>query len=277
MEKLDSLFNKNVITVLILVVVLLLVVVFAADLLIVFKSPAKDTLLSNLFPTSTLDLQELVTRAALTAEANATPTPEATITAMAFTPFASGLTPAAPSQGQDQPTVQPSPTPLPPTPTRGVPTRTAAATKAAPTLQNSAGACIPPGTPQTGKVLEIVDGDTIRVLIGGPVYTVRYIGLAPPANPFAAQSATYANSKLVYGKEVILFSDVQDKDAAGRLLRYVKAGNTFVNQELLKQGWGSALDAPPNSACEGVFSAAEQAARGSGAGQWNPTLVPPTP
>jgi len=280
MKKLDSLFNKNVITILIIVVVFLLAVVFAVDLYIVFKSPAKDTLLTNLFPTPTFDLKELVTRAALTAEANAKSTPPPTITTMPFTPFASELTPSAEIQTATQTAqtpIQPTQTPVLPTPTKVVSIRTPPTTQAATPSANTGADCIPANTPQTGKVLEILDGNTIRVMIGGPVYTVRYIGVATPTNPIAAQAATYTNGKLVYGKEVTLFTDVEDKDAVGRLLRYVKTGNTFVNLEMINKGWGAATDVPPNSSCARVFSAADQSARAGQSGQWSPTLVPPTP
>jgi len=42
--------------------------------------------------------------------------------------------------------------------------------------------CIPNNTPQTGKVVDVVDGDTIKVLLDqdGQTYTVRYIGMDTP-------------------------------------------------------------------------------------------------
>jgi endonuclease YncB( thermonuclease family) len=65
------------------------------------------------------------------------------------------------------------------------------------------------------------------------------------------------------------------KDADGRLLRYVLAGDTFVNVELLQKGLGKAVDAPPNSSCLQTFKAAEEFAIQSALGIWSvPTPSP---
>jgi endonuclease YncB( thermonuclease family) len=63
---------------------------------------------------------------------------------------------------------------------------------------------------------------------------------------------------LVYGKDVSLVADVSNKDENGRLLRYVVAGNTFVNLEMIFQKLGTAVDIPPDSACAQIFNQAEQ-------------------
>lgn len=44
--------------------------------------------------------------------------------------------------------------------------------------------CIPNNTPQPGKVVDVVDGDTVKVLLDqdGQTYTVRYIGMDTPEN-----------------------------------------------------------------------------------------------
>lgn len=56
--------------------------------------------------------------------------------------------------------------------------------------------------------------------------------------------------------EITLIPDQTDKDARGRLLRYVFIGNTFVNCELIAQGYARAADKPPNSACAEYFQGA---------------------
>ena len=89
--------------------------------------------------------------------------------------------------------------------------------------------CIPNNPPETGRVVEIVDGNTIQVLINGLVYSIRYIGIEAPTVPSFAQAATYENGKLVWAKDVTLIADSTNKDGRGRLLRYVKVGETFVN------------------------------------------------
>ena len=178
-----------------------------------------------------------------------------------------------PSLTQPVPTVTleiPSPTP-PFTPTlepTGTPDRN-------PVMQS---ACIPNNSAEVGRVVEIVDGNTIKVLMNEKVYVVRYIGIKVPRDgeikePFGP-AATFANSQLVYGKEIVLIPDVSDKDDRGRLLRYVMVGETFVNLEMLRQGYGLAEDIPPDTSCAGGFANAEQEARQSLVGQW---LVVPTP
>lgn len=132
--------------------------------------------------------------------------------------------------------------------------------------------CIPDNPSQTGKVLEIIDGNTIKVFIGEYVYVVRYIGIDVPAygnvsEPFGPE-ATFKNVDLVYRKEVTLIPDRSDKDSRGRLLRYVLVEDTFVNYELVEQGFATALDMPPNSSCAERFRQAEQQAIANQAGRW---------
>lgn len=266
----NKLLKGKALNILIVVVVVLLAAVFVVDLYLVFKSPAKDTLLAEFFPTPTLPLKEMITRAALTAQVNATPTPGPTITTMSF-PTREGT---ATSTSELQLPTAAAPTPVPPTqaPTQPLPTPPPTATRQSTPAAAPAGAgamsCIPTTQMQEGKVLDIVDGNTIKVMVDGLVYTVRYIGVAVPGTSTYAQAAAFENGKLVFLKDATLYSDQQDKDANGRLLRYVVVGDVFANNEMLSQGLGSAVDTPPNSSCAGTFSAAEQAARANQIGQW---------
>jgi endonuclease YncB( thermonuclease family) len=138
-------------------------------------------------------------------------------------------------------------------------------------------ACIPKNTlVQRGTVTEIIDGDTIYVrLEDGNTYSLRYIGIDSPesSQPFFAE-ARKANSELVFQKEVILIKDVSDVDQYGRLLRYVIVGNIFVNDELVRTGFASALRYPPDVACSTTFSNAEQYAKTNLLGLW--VAMPPS-
>lgn len=102
----------------------------------------------------------------------------------------------------------------------------------------------------------------------GLVYVVRYIGVELPQDDAYAMDAYLANSEFVFRKDVILIGDRMYKDSGGRLLRYVLAGDTFVNVELLQKGLGKAVDAPPNSSCSQIFKAAEESAIQSAQGMW---------
>jgi endonuclease YncB( thermonuclease family) len=65
--------------------------------------------------------------------------------------------------------------------------------------------------------------------------------------------------------------DKTDKDDRGRLLRYVIIDNIFINMEMIRKGFGAALDVPPDSSCAQVFQQAEQTARAALTGIWAPT------
>ena len=142
-------------------------------------------------------------------------------------------------------------------------------------------ACIPDNPPQTGKVVDVVDGDTIEVRLDqdGRTSTVRYIGIDTPESttqvePFGVE-ASAKNKELVDGKIVTLIKDVSETDQYDRLLRYVIVDNLFINYELVAQGYANTASYPPDIACIPTFREAEQQARASNLGLWNasPTLA----
>lgn len=164
-------------------------------------------------------------------------------------------------------------------------TSTAAAPTPSPSVQPTSNAldaypCVPASTqPDLARVVEVIDGDTIRVSLDGQEATVRYIGMDTPEStrqmePFGPEAAA-KNAELVAGQSVLLVKDVSETDRFGRLLRYVFAGELFVNYELVHQGYASAVTFPPDVACESVFQEAEQQARSSLAGFWALTPTPP--
>lgn len=132
----------------------------------------------------------------------------------------------------------------------------------------------PPGDVETFRVKEVVDGDTI-VLEDGT--KIRYIGLNTPERdrPFY-EEATDANRKLVEDREVRLEFDTVQIDQYGRTLAYVfvrgstssSQGETFVNLELLRQGYANAFTVPPNVKYEELFRETEREAREAGRGLW---------
>ncbi|RIK33422.1 MAG: hypothetical protein DCC55_34945 [Chloroflexi bacterium] len=140
-----------------------------------------------------------------------------------------------------------------------------------------------PATPPAGQaaqVTNIVDGDTINVQINGQTYRVRYILVNTPerGQPFYSE-ATEANRKLVAGKTVYLIKDVSETDRYGRLLRYIYlADGTFVNAELVRQGFAQLATFPPDVAKEAEIRAAQQEAVSAGVGLWatTPATAQPT-
>lgn len=122
------------------------------------------------------------------------------------------------------------------------------------------------GAPTTAKVTEVIDGDTI-VITGG--YRVRYIGIDAPEKGEAFYSeARQANQRLVGGKKVRLEKDISDMDRYGRLLRYVYVNSTFVNAELVRQGYARAHSYPPDTKYQNYLEAAQREAQQGGKGIW---------
>src|SRR5262249_51989959 len=79
-----------------------------------------------------------------------------------------------------------------------------------------------------GRVVRVVEGDTIRLQLGDRTEGVRYIGIdtpesVKPGTPVQcyAKRAAAANAVLVAGREVRLVGDVEHRDRYGRLLAYV--------------------------------------------------------
>jgi len=140
------------------------------------------------------------------------------------------------------------------------------------------GDCIPQRNREVGTVVEIVDGDTIKVDIDGTIYSVRYIGIDAPEtayrNEYFGPQATEKNRLLVAGRKIYLFSDVTDKDASGRLLRYVVVGSTFVNHELVRTGYAPASNYPPDDSCVDILREAQSTAKIGLLGLWAPTPAP---
>lgn len=260
MRSLIEFWKKDIINKMIVVVLLALAGMTTAIVWMVMNMPQGRSVqdaLAEFMPTEAVPTVDLET--VLTPSADVTAMPTATFVVLpTFTLPPPTLPPLQPTQTSELPAL-----------TLPLPTQTLAPV---PVQVYSAGAeCIPANPPQTGQVVEVLDGNTIRVLIDKLVYVVRYIGVDAPANPVYAEAAKIANSGLVYGREIVMFSDISDKDSRGRFLRYVMQGDTFVNQALIQQGLGTALDLPPDSACAAVFAQAEQTASDAKLGIWTKT------
>jgi micrococcal nuclease len=142
------------------------------------------------------------------------------------------------------------------------------------------GSCIPNNTVQSGKVVDVVDGDTIKVLLDedGKTYPVRYIGMDTPEYTtkieYYGSEAAIKNVQLVMGKAATLIKDVSETDRYDRLLRYVIVDNVFVNYELVAQGFANTASFPPDISCIPTFQEAERKAALSKLGLWNALPTP---
>ena len=106
------------------------------------------------------------------------------------------------------------------------------------------------------EVQSIVDGDTFELTDGK---IVRLIGIdAPKAGETCSTEATQHLSSLISGETVYLEKDVSETDIDGRLLRYVYVNGTFVNLNLVYDGYAYAVSCPPDVAYASQLADAEQ-------------------
>ena len=121
----------------------------------------------------------------------------------------------------------------------------------------------------TYKVKRVIDGDTIELENGEKV---RLIGIdTPEAGQHYGKEASNFTRKLVEGKQVRIIFDVQKKDRYNRLLAYVfLEDSTFLNAELLKQGYAKIATYPPNVKYVEEFRQLDQEARENVRGLWVP-------
>lgn len=124
-----------------------------------------------------------------------------------------------------------------------------------------------PVSGERGRVVNVIDGDTIDVELNGEVVRVRYLGINTTERGETCYSeGRQANADLVSGQTVTLVPDEESEDSYGRLLRYIYVGNTFVNAELVRQGWAEAVMYEPNDAHWQELIALEQEAERAGRG-----------
>jgi micrococcal nuclease len=126
-----------------------------------------------------------------------------------------------------------------------------------------------------GKVVRVVDGDTIHVRVGERVEKVRYIGVNTPevhhprkGEEPGGREAHAVNRTLVEGHPVRLETDVQPRDRYGRLLAYVWRGEVMVNAELVRRGYAQVMTIPPNVRHQALFLELQRDARDAGRGLW---------
>jgi len=83
-------------------------------------------------------------------------------------------------------------------------------------------------------VTKVIDGDTIEIDTGE---RIRLLGLdAPDKNEKCYIESTEKLKDIVLYETVILEKDIDNKDKYGRLLRYVRSGNLFINLEMIESG-----------------------------------------
>jgi endonuclease YncB( thermonuclease family) len=134
-----------------------------------------------------------------------------------------------------------------------------------------------------GRVVRVIDGDTIRVRLDDPAETrtVRYIGVdtpetVAPGEPIECfgEAASEYNKRLVAGKRLRLVLGRERRDRYGRLLAYVQIEDgPLVEDALLRRGYARTLTIAPNDDRAPHFRALEREARAEGRGLWGACAV----
>jgi endonuclease YncB( thermonuclease family) len=121
------------------------------------------------------------------------------------------------------------------------------------------------------QVVDIVDGNQIVVRANGHDFNVRYLGIQDPeGNECYAAEAAQRNRELVLGQTITMVRDITNSDWYGTLPRYVYVGDTFINLELVREGYARAIDVKndPNIAHKAELLAAQAEAQAAGRGLW---------
>lgn len=98
------------------------------------------------------------------------------------------------------------------------------------------------GDEMSGKVVAVVDGDTLHVLTESGITKVRLADIDCPekSQPFGHRAKMFA-SRLVFGRWVTV--QFQEHDRYGRIIGTVTLPNgTSLNHELVKNGYGWHFD-----------------------------------
>ncbi|HEY3346369.1 MAG TPA: thermonuclease family protein [Nitrospirota bacterium] len=148
------------------------------------------------------------------------------------------------------------------------------------------------------RVVRVVDGDTIKVMVGRRTERVRLIGMDTPETKrnrkferdirkertktprevLAAgrEAKEYMSGLLKRGDAVRLEKDVQERDKYGRLLAYVwlegggpQGKPLLLNAALLENGYARLMTIPPNVKRVEYFRKLQEYARQNHAGIWS--------
>jgi len=140
-----------------------------------------------------------------------------------------------------------------------------------------------PDNPETlsrnATMIEVIDGDTIDVSIGGHRERVRLIGIDTPETKkpntavqcYGPEASTFTKTLLPTDVALHLERDVVARDDYGRMLAYVylAADGQFVNLAIIRNGYARPLTIAPNSAHADEFVAAARVAEAGNVGLWS--------
>lgn len=142
---------------------------------------------------------------------------------------------------------------------------------------------------ETVEVASVVDGDTIKVYLGGERYTIRMIGIDTPESVhpdaskntiYGQKASDYAKQNIEKGQTVYLSKDVSDRDKYDRLLRYVwlekptdvndenEIREKMYNARVVLDGYANVYEYAPNNTLYNLFLSFEAEAAQNNRGLW---------
>ena len=136
-----------------------------------------------------------------------------------------------------------------------------------------------PGELEANAIIDdVIDGDTVDVIITGREERVRLIGIDTPETKkpnspiecFGPEATAFTEALLPIGTPIYIERDVVNRDDFGRLLGYVYRADDgiFVNYEIMRQGFAQPLSIPPNDTFAELFADAARAAEADDARLW---------
>lgn len=138
--------------------------------------------------------------------------------------------------------------------------------------------CQKPEMPQgtIAKVERILSGQTIEVISTADkialLEQIRLIGIDAPdfqQQPWG-EAAKQRLEQLIGGKQVLLESDIEEKDQFDRKLAYLWQDGILLNEQLVKEGYVLASGRSRNTKYQQRLLNAQEWARLMGKGLWNP-------
>ncbi|GIQ67479.1 hypothetical protein DUZ99_08535 [Xylanibacillus composti] len=128
----------------------------------------------------------------------------------------------------------------------------------------------------SAKITRVVDGDTMKAMIGDKEETIRLLLIDTPetvhpnkeVQPFGPEASNFAKEMLT-GQDVMLEFDVSERDRYGRLLAYLWIGDRMFNEMLLEQGLARVAVYPPDIRHVDRFREIQKTAQLAGVGIWS--------
>ncbi|MCM3160191.1 thermonuclease family protein [Metabacillus litoralis] len=129
----------------------------------------------------------------------------------------------------------------------------------------------------SAKVVNVVDGDTLNVMISGKEETIRLLLVdtpetvhpTKPVQPFGLEASNYLK-ELLNGKDVQVEVGIGERDKYGRLLGYVYIDKQMVNKLLLQKGLARvAYVFEPNTKYIDEFNSIQKQAQQNKVGIWS--------